>query len=260
MSEALCVSVLIVEDHEVMRYSLRKSLESFKTIRVLGEAVNGVDAIEQTRTLKPEIVIMDIGLPELNGIDATRVIKDELPETRVVMLTSFDDEERTCASLAAGADAYCSKQIGADALVRVLQKVSEGSGWLDAAVARHVVKVFSPDQRDSPTHDRSADGDGEGNYDGQSVNPNSPDLDDVVSSANEVTNEAAVDEEDSDTLKVLTKRELQVLRLMMYDHDEIEIAMRMGVTVATVRGYVRKILLKLSQDERTQSYLAYLKY
>lgn len=220
------ISVLIVEDHEIMRFSLKKALDKFQSLKVLGEAVNGLDAIEKTRQLNPTVVIMDIGLPELNGIDATRLIKNEHPETRVVMLTSFDDEQRTFASLAAGADAYCSKSIETPELVRVIEKVYNGCGWLDATVARHVFKVCEKEVS-GETMERVEDA-------------------------------SFQDFEDDEALSMLSSRELQILKLMMFGHDETEIAMRLAVDVDAVRFSVRKILNKLASDERTQNYLAYL--
>lgn len=225
-NNAAPISVLLVEDHEIMRFSLRKALDRIKGLHVLGEAVNGLDAIEKTRSLNPTVVIMDIGLPELNGIDATRVIKSENPETRVVMLTSFDDEERTFASLAAGADAYCSKTIDTKQLVAVIHKVFDGCGWLDATVARHVFKVCEKE---------------------------------VATDTLEGAETSVVqDVEDDEALSMLTSKELQILKSMMYGQDETEIAMRMAINVDSVRSSVRKILKKLASDERTQNYLAYL--
>jgi DNA-binding NarL/FixJ family response regulator len=220
------ISVLIVEDQEIMRFSLKKALEKFENLAVLGEAANGLDAVDKARSLKPLVVIMDIGLPELNGIDATRIIKSELPETRVVMLTSFDDEQRTFASLAAGADAYCCKSIQTPELVSVIQKVFDGCGWLDSTVARHVVKVYET---------------AEANENEESV---------------EIS--AVEDVEDDGALSILSSRELQILKSIMHGQDEDEIAMRMAVNVDSVRTSVRKILNKLAGDERTHSYLAYL--
>jgi len=221
------ISVLLVEDHEITRFSLRKSLEKFPQLNVIGEAVDGVDAVNRTLELQPEVVLMDIGLPGLSGIEATRKIKGETPDVRIIMLTSYEDEERTCGALAAGADAYCSKNIATTELVKAIEKVSDGHCWLDPVVAKHVVKVFA-----SCCH---------------------PEED---TSGNEIL--VAITDE-SDGLDRLTRRETQVLGYLMEGKAEQDIAMHLSVNESTVRSYVRKILEKLSSDERTHGYLAHIK-
>lgn len=128
------IKVLVVEDQEVMRFSLKTSLLKFNQVEVVGEATTGREAVERTLSFRPDVVIMDIGLPEMNGIEATRHLKDmELP-CKIVMLTSFDDAEQTLAALAAGADAYCVKNIPVDQLVHAIGTVHAGRSWLDPKV------------------------------------------------------------------------------------------------------------------------------
>lgn len=207
-----------------MRFGLKKSLEQFAELKIVGEAANGVEAVNKARALKPSVVIMDIGLPELNGIDATRMIKNELESTRVIMLTSFDDAERTCASLAAGADGYCVKSIPAGRLVNAIATIHAGNVWLDPTIAGHVLKVHNV-----PDKNKSAN-----------------------------TTESVVPEDEDKNLSDLTGRELEVLRFLMEGMIELDIASRFGVNVPTVRGYVRNILKKLSTNEKTQNYLNHL--
>ncbi len=207
-----------------MRFGLKKSLQQFPILQVVGEAANGNEAVKKSRDLQPDVVIMDIGLPELNGIDATRMIKNENEIIRVIMLTSFEDAERTCASLAAGADGYCVKSIGTDRLVKVIETVHSGHVWLDPTVAGHVLKVHSVPEK----------------------------------SKSEKATEVVVPENEEENLAELTSRELEVLRFLMEGMIDLDIASRFGVHVSTVRGYIRSILKKLSTNEKTQNYLAHL--
>ncbi len=224
------ISVLIVEDQEIMRFGLKKSLQQLNKTKVVGEAASGLDAVAKARVLQPDVILMDIGLPELNGIEATRMIKKELPNVRVIMLTSFDDAERTCASLAAGADGYCVKNIPVHQLASVIETVHDGFAWLDPQIAGHVLKIHSVN--DDQSQKKSA------------------------SAATEI--QEIVPEGDDEDLECLTKRELQILHHLMNGPADADLAARLGVTESTIKGHVRRILQKLARDEKTQKYLAYM--
>lgn len=133
-------TVLIVEDHQITRTGLRLTIEQDSRFEVVGEAASGKTALAQAKELKPELVLMDIGLPEMNGIEAAKLIKSALPATRVVMLTSHDSDEDIFAALAAGADAYCLKDIAREQLMNALKTVADGGGWLDPAIAGRVLR------------------------------------------------------------------------------------------------------------------------
>lgn len=226
-----------------MRFGLRRSLEKYANLKVVGDVANGLDGVEQARELQPHVVLMDIGLPLLNGIDATREIKTHFPDIKVVMLTTFDDEQRTCGALAAGADAYCSKSIKTPDLVSVMQKVMNGSGWLDPTVARHVVKLYSIKS------DGTVSGGGADRGNGSQWS----------SDAVGVSSDSAGAASDEDpALSLLTNRELELLRMLMVELDDDEIAMRLNVDAETVYSSIRSLLKKLADDEMTQSYLAHL--
>src|SRR4051812_47187645 len=106
--------VLIVEDHELARYGLSMALSDRENITIIGEAENGQQGLELALAENPDIVLMDIGMPVMNGITATQEIKSRLPHVKVVMLTSISNQEEVLASLSAGADAYCMKEIKLD--------------------------------------------------------------------------------------------------------------------------------------------------
>lgn len=134
------IKVLIVEDQELVRVGLKTVLTKTHGLEVVGTAQDGKDAIQQALSKKPDVVVMDIGLPFVNGIDATKQIKDGRSETKIVMLTSHDDEEHVFAALGAGAEGYCLKESSGKLLASAIFSVSEGAAWLDPGIARMVLQ------------------------------------------------------------------------------------------------------------------------
>ncbi len=130
--------LLIVDDHEVVRLGLKSLLEHHPQFEVVGEAGNAKDAIELVGHLKPDIVLMDIRLPGTSGIEACEEITRNFPETRVVMLTSYAEDEMLFSAIRAGASGYVLKQIGGDDLIRALEAVGRGEALLDPAVTQRV--------------------------------------------------------------------------------------------------------------------------
>lgn len=135
------ITILIVEDHRVVRSALRLSLEQYESFCVLGEAGDGESAVRQALELKPDIVLMDIGLPVMDGIQAAREIKEALPDTGLVMLTSHDSENEIFSALAAGADGYCLKTSSENQLQLAITSVANQAVWLDPAIAKRILKV-----------------------------------------------------------------------------------------------------------------------
>ncbi len=131
--------VLLVDDHEVVRLGLRSLLERYLSeFQVVGEAASGREAIKLVEQLQPDVVVMDIRLPGLSGIEACESIIQEYPETKVIMLTSYAEDEMLFSAIRAGAAGYVLKQIGSDDLVRALRAVGRGEALLDPAVTRRV--------------------------------------------------------------------------------------------------------------------------
>ncbi len=134
--------VLLVEDHALMLLNLKQILLDVPDFEVVGEATNGEAALQQMRRLIPGLVLMDLGLPVLNGIEVTRIIKHEFPQTRVLILTSHDEDESLFGALAAGADGYCLKGITQNppSLLAALRAVRDGAAWLAPEVADRVLR------------------------------------------------------------------------------------------------------------------------
>ena len=132
--------LLIVDDHEVVRQGLVALLDRRDGFQVVAEAGTVAEAIEQARTVQPDVVVMDVRLPDGSGIEACREIRAELPRTRVVMLTSYPDEEAVLSAIVAGAAGYLLKQIRARDLVAALEAVGRGESLLDPAVTEKVLE------------------------------------------------------------------------------------------------------------------------
>jgi DNA-binding NarL/FixJ family response regulator len=130
--------ILLVDDHEVVRLGLKSLLERYQQFDVVGEAASGKEALEAAALLRPDVVVMDIRLPGTSGIEACEEIINRYPGTRVIMLTSYAEDEMLFSAIRAGASGYILKQIGADDLVRALEAVGRGEALLDPAVTQRV--------------------------------------------------------------------------------------------------------------------------
>jgi two-component system response regulator DevR len=137
---ARVLRLLVVDDHEVVRQGLVALLDRREAFQVVAEAGSVEEAIAQARVHEPDIVVMDVRLPDGSGVEACREIRAELPETRVIMLTSFPDDEAVLSAIVAGASGYLLKQIRARDLVAALEAVGRGESLLDPAVTERVLE------------------------------------------------------------------------------------------------------------------------
>ncbi len=138
MAEKL--TVLIVDDHQVVRQGLRTFLELHAEIDVVGEAEDGATAVEMVRTLKPDIVLMDLVMPHLDGVAATRQSKTVNPSTQVIVLTSFAEDDKVFPAIQAGASSYLLKDVSPDNLVEAIIAVHRGEARLHPDIARKLMK------------------------------------------------------------------------------------------------------------------------
>lgn len=130
--------ILIVDDHAVVRKGLQSFLELHPAFEVAGEAASGEESVTRARELRPDLILMDVRMPGMNGIEACRRILEEQSDTKVVMLTSYSDEESVMASILAGAKGYILKKVDTDILMKDLERVSQGESLLDPAVTQQV--------------------------------------------------------------------------------------------------------------------------
>ncbi len=134
------VTVLLVDDHEMVRVGLRSLLSGERAIEVVGEAASAAEGVAQAARLRPDVVVMDVRLPDESGVEACREIRAEAPGVQVIMLTSYADDEAVFASIMAGASGYFLKQIRGEELVRAIETVAAGGSLLDPTVTRKVLE------------------------------------------------------------------------------------------------------------------------
>lgn len=133
------IKVILAEDHLITRQGIRRLLEDESSIQVVGEAGDGEEAVNMVRELQPDVVIMDIAMPKLNGIEATKQIKTFRPTTAILILTAYDDDEYIFGLLDAGAAGYLLKTVGGDDLIKAIQSVYKGEPVLDYKVLQKVI-------------------------------------------------------------------------------------------------------------------------
>lgn len=151
-------NILIVEDHELTRFGLKTTFENVDYIDNIYEADSAETAIQVFNENNIDIIIMDLGLPNMNGIEATKQIRSSNKDVKIIILTSHNDEKEVLNSLKAGANAYCSKEINPQRLITVVQSVADGAAWFDPSIAHIVLKASAS----SPTFDND---DNRKNYD-----------------------------------------------------------------------------------------------
>jgi two-component system response regulator DevR len=135
----MALRILLVDDHEVVRVGVRTLIERQPGMEVVGEAGSVREAVTRALELAPDVVVLDIRLPGGSGMDACRQIKDHRPQTKIIILTSFPDEEVLFDAIAYGADGYVLKEIGSDDLIRALERIGRGESLLDPAVTDRVL-------------------------------------------------------------------------------------------------------------------------
>lgn len=210
------VKVLIIEDQDMARVALSVILSKNPDIQILDMATDGQEGVDKALGLKPDLVIMDIGLPTIDGIEATRLIKESNPKIRVLMYTSRETEDDIFDAFQAGADGYITKGATVEQTISAVVAVSEGTGWLDPAIAKVVLTNI---KRTNPTEGRR----GEINY---KLGKN---------------------------LYGLTEREMDVLALIVDGLTNPQIAVKLCITISTTKTHVHSILQKLYVKTRAKA-------
>lgn len=147
------IAVVLVDDHAIVRQGLRTYLELQPDIEVVGEAADGAEAVAVVREAMPDIVLMDLVMPEGDGVEATRAITAMSPSTRVIVLTSFSEDDKVFASIKAGAQGYLMKDVLPQDLVKAIRTVYRGEAQLDPEIARKLMQEFTHPQPTAPRHD-----------------------------------------------------------------------------------------------------------
>lgn len=144
------ITVLIVDDHEMVRLGLSQMLSTYQELAVVGTASNAQEALDKSFELRPDVLLLDLRLPDKEGYEVCREVRAKLPNTRVLVLTSYTDDERVFESIAAGANGYVLKEIGSDELVETIVKISEGKSILSPSITDRVLDRVKVKQEDSP--------------------------------------------------------------------------------------------------------------
>lgn len=210
------IRLLIVDDHPVFRGGLIDVMDTDPDIIVVGEAADGEVAIEMAHDVSPDVILMDINLPTINGLQVTRKIKAQLPDVKVIMITGYDDAEQVFHAIRAGASAYCPKDITPEALINVVQSVYQGKYYVDE-------KTLTYDELMNWVEQRI------GRFAGPLVS-------------------------DSDEMFIpLSPREMEILEHVTRGLSNKEIAYKLGISHQTVKNHMTAILRKLRVDDRTQA-------
>lgn len=207
------ISVYIVEDYLLIRKSLHHVLSKSADINVLGAFESAEDFLNVFRKNPSNVVIMDLGLPGMNGLQATKEVKEHFPDTKVIILTSHENDDEVLAALAMGANAYCLKEIDTQEILAIIKDVYKGALWLHPQIA-DVANSIAP-------------------------KPCSMDLANLYKKAELDLH--------------LTGREINVLRLIVDGKTNAEIAKIMSISTHTAKAHVGNILTKLSVNDRVQA-------
>jgi DNA-binding NarL/FixJ family response regulator len=215
------IRVLLADDQDIIRTGLTIILNHQPDIDVIGQAADGIEAVELAKGLRPEVILMDIKMPRLNGIQATRQIVAALPKTQIIILTTYDTDDWVFDGIRAGAIGYLLKDTSGDNLAEAVRGALRGESQIDPTVARKVLREFQ-----QLTAHRSA------------------------------ASQPAPEEE---PLERLTEREEEVIKLLAAGLANKDIAQQLSLSEGTVKNHISAILAKLHANDRTQAVLTALK-
>lgn len=220
--------VLVVDDQQLVRDGIASLLRMQEGITVVGTATNGEEAVAQAMILQPEVILMDVRMPGMDGVQATVQILKQLPSTSILMLTTFDDDEYVRNALRAGARGYLLKDLPAHELAHAIRAVSQGIYQLDVSVVERMIDTYREPKNAQPddTQERTT--------------PVLPDP----------QRQSAADSLDA---TVLTKREREILRLIARGATNREVADALVISEGTVKNHLSNIFSRLGLRDRTQA-------
>ncbi len=208
----MTTSLLLVDDQELMRMGFRMVMDTQEDLTIVGEVANGLEAVDATRRLNPDVVLMDVRMPEMDGVQATRLIVEAGSSARIIILTTFDLDEYVYAALRAGASGFLLKDTPPANLLSGIRAVASGDAVVAPSVTRRLLANYA--------HRLPIAGRSDGEEDGR--------------------------------LALLTSREREVLLLVAASLSNAEIAQRLVLSEATVKSHVGRILAKLELRDRVQ--------
>jgi DNA-binding NarL/FixJ family response regulator len=211
------IRVLLVDDQTLVRQGIQMLLEIETDIQVVGQAANGREAFQLVEALRPDVVLMDVRMPEIDGVAATQAISTRFPDTGVIILTTFEDDEFVFGGLEAGARGYLLKDISSEEMAQAIRKVAAGEALIQPSITRKVLAEFS---RLAMAAEKSTN------------KPLQPAL-----------------------VEPLTEREQEVLSALAKGLSNREIARQLVITEGTVKNHVSSLIAKLEVRDRTQAVL-----
>jgi two-component system response regulator NreC len=214
------IKLMLVDDHDVVRTGLRSFLETQTGLEVIAEANNGREALEQAKKAQPDIVLMDITMPDMDGMETTRQLKHLYPDCQVLVLTVHSDKQYFMQMLAAGASGYLTKQAAADELVAAIKAVAAGHVYLQPALARWLLDDYQRLANHIPAP--SIEGENKGS------------------------------KKDTVGLEILSDRELQVLELVGEGLSNQSIGEKLKLSPKTIARHRERIMKKLNMHSRTE--------
>lgn len=211
------IKTLLVEDHELERLGLSIMLEQAENIELVGQAENGQMGVALAKSLFPDVIVMDIGLPIIDGIEATRQIKAFNPECKILIFTSRDGDEDVFEAFKSGADGYVMKDASKEQICTAIRSVSEGVAWLDPAIAKIVLSSLQNNtKKQTPTT-------------------------------------TGINYKAGKELYGLTEREMEVLALIVEGMTNSQIAEELTISPYTAKAHVHSVLQKLSAETRAKA-------
>ncbi len=214
------VRVLLADDHDILRQGLKLLFKPQADIRVIGEARTGKDAVALTKELQPDIVVMDISMPDMDGLEACRQIRLQRPEVQVLMLTMHESEEYFLQSLRMGASGYLVKKAAPSELSQAVRTIAHGGAYLYPGLAKSLVRIFLTNH---PSPQRASD----------------------------IQLSSRKEQKPAHELEILTPREMEVLKLVAEGHTNQEIADLLVLSIKTVQAHRANVMEKLELHDIT---------
>lgn len=216
------VQILIVDDHPLFRRGIRWSLETENDLVVVGEAADGHEALSMADRYSPDVVLLDINLPGLNGIEVARLLKRRHPRLGIIIVTMHEDDEQLFNAIRVGAAAYCTKDVDPSHIVGLIRRVSHGEYLINENVLSHPFVASR-----------------------------------VLDQFREL---ARIDQESESVFSPLTPREVEILDCVARGNSNKEIASLLGISDQTVKNHITSILRKLQVNDRTQAVIYALRH
>jgi len=222
------ITIFLAEDHLISRMGLKMLLERTEEFSVVGEAEDGEAALSQILSLKPNVVMMDLGLPKVDGIEVTKRVKAELPDTRILIFTTADDDKSIFNALEAGADGYCLKNISAELLKIAVNSVLQGAAWLDPAIAQKVLR---------------AQGSSGSNASGQPAS----------APEKKAPEQPAAEDMPPRTPRGLTESKIHLLSLVEQGKSYVDISKELNLNDSLVKGLLKELMAQLKDQQASRS-------